>query len=57
MTQEEVKKLGITIGDTTHPLWIAAFNDYNKHNDRPLSMACVSCWRKVLEYQEKKLLK
>ena len=32
------------------PLWVKAFKYYNEKNEHKLSMACGSCYKKVLDF-------
>ena len=49
MSEEELKILLQTYGKVT-PLWKRAFDIYNKHNAKKLSMSCKPCYAKVYSY-------
>jgi hypothetical protein len=55
MNNEEVKVLEKTFGRVT-PEWKKAFADYNRESgQKMLSMACRSCWMKVLQWHKSKI--
>lgn len=55
MTTDDLTHLKKTIGISPlalmrDPVWQTAFAEYNKSNEKQLSLMCVPCYSKVLNY-------